>query len=925
MKVFKPLQISLLNKCFSWQKKNKFAVTCLIGFDFDDQKEIILEQDLWKLIPDQMGEDLFDIGMPKPQGEVLVYGQYHSPGGKPVPADDASVTLGAVRKSVRVIGNRYWRAIIGPTEPEPFVSLPIRYDYAFGGSAYAKNPAGKGMDEVDYFGEPRLPLPNIETPDNLVTSSSSRPMPAGFAAFRPEWEQRVSLMGTYDENWKNNHFPDLAPDLDWNHFNAAPKDQWINDFWKGDESFEIRNMHPEKPLLSGRLPGFKVKSFVAMKGDDSIQIKQVEMKAETVFLFPEEETGIMLYRGTIQVEEDDASDIDHILCAFESLNESPRSKEYYEAALIDRLDEKQVFKYMLTTKDLIPQSVRCGFAQLLDAADQQGENILVENIKARADLEKENANALLEEQRQALKKQLEDAGIDPAPYLEKLDSKNSAEIEDPALKALMESMEKVLPGCTAEDGRPVDISKFDFTALQKMTEQVEGLAEDKKNEQFEKLREYAAKLEGEAGEQAREKVEEAIKKTEGLQPLPRPSIREILENIDQQLLAFAQSRQLMLEQGIDVENLPSPTITSKEVQEKTQEAINGAKSVYRIGAHYITGTPPHEVPLDIVLHRFKKDMARGASMADGDYSGVDFSGMDLKGINLSGCFLEYANFTATNLSGANLSGAIITHAKLNKANLTDVNLTEANLGGSTLLGAEFIKANLMDAVLSRANCAGAKFIDCNLQGVNFIETKMGNVEFHKCRTHMANFIELEFNGGSVKECDFIECNFVKCVLKDCDCRASNFSSSNFFECHLDGSKFIGAQLKNVRLPGGSTARYCDFNGAMLDQSNFRDVDAIGSYFEKSSLSAADFSGANLQKSHFYAAVAKRTLFVKSDLCEADLSSFNLMEGSLTKARLTNADLSHANLYGVDFMGATIGDTNFSGANLDLTLLEMARP
>jgi uncharacterized protein YjbI with pentapeptide repeats len=46
---------------------------------------------------------------------------------------------------------------------------------------------------------------------------------------------------------------------------------------------------------------------------------------------------------------------------------------------------------------------------------------------------------------------------------------------------------------------------------------------------------------------------------------------------------------------------------------------------------------------------------------------------------------------------------------------------------------------------------------------------------------------------------------------------------------------------------------------------------------------------------------------------------------LMDARLTSADLSYSNLYSVDFMNATVGGTDFTGANLDMTRLEDWRP
>ena len=324
MRVFKPLQLSLQHKTFSWENKNQFAVTLLLGFPFDREQEVLLEQDLWQFLPDQLGSDaMLDLCMPKPQGEVLVYGNYHAPGGQAVSAEQVQVKIGSVNKSLAVIGNRYWRALLAPTDPEPFTEMPISYEYAFGGKDYKKNPTGKGMDEVDVFGEMRLPMPNIEDPDNLVTSTNHRPEPAGLGPLDMMWEQRAAKTGTYDEAWQRDYFPGYPPDLDWTHFNAAPKDQWIDEFWGGDERFQILNMHPTKTQLDGSLPAFRTRCFIEKKLDNGLLFTEVEMRAETVCLFPTVETGVLIYRGVIDVKEDDASDVEHLLVAYENLDQSP--------------------------------------------------------------------------------------------------------------------------------------------------------------------------------------------------------------------------------------------------------------------------------------------------------------------------------------------------------------------------------------------------------------------------------------------------------------------------------------------------------------------------------------------------------------------------------------------------------------------------
>lgn len=902
------------------------SVTFLLGFPFDPSREVMMEQDLWQMIPKQLDDEMLDIGMPKPQGEVLVYGNYYAPGEKPVTADTVRLTVGTIDKKISVIGNRYWRTLLTPTAPEPFKYLPLRYNYAFGGSKYARNPLGKGLDEVDVLGEMRLPMPNIEDPDRLITSTDDRPLPAGFSSYNPSWEQRVKMMGTYDENWKNNHFPDYAPDLDWRHFNAAPADQWISDFWHGNESFSLENMHQTQTLQTGKLPGFRARCFVERQSTDAALISEVKMQAETVCFFPDVETGVMIFRGTIDIEQDDGSDIEHLLAAFETLDEPAKDRDYYEHQLRDRQDEKNTFKYMMTTRDLIPSSVRCGFSQLLDGVSQSGENELIKNVETRAENEKNNALVLRDEKILQLKQKLLDAGIDPAPYIEKLKNDGAAEINDPQMKMLIDTMEKVLPGCTKGDGKNIDIEAFDFSALADLSKQTDVIAATKKQQAVDQLRKIAdAADDNEAGQKVKDKINAAIQQMDEPNPLPRPQFEEFVTSIRHQLEQADQARQLLIQQGFDETSIPKPDFDINQIEEQVKKSAEGMRQAYRIGAHYIEGKPPHTVPLDIVKHRFSNAIERRQSLVGGDYSGVDFSGMDLSGIDFSDCYLEYANFTDACLRGANLKRAILTHSNLTNADFSNTDLHEANLGGSHLSGAIFEQSNLKDAVLSKAECSGAIFIDCDMNNVNFLEAGMTGVKFHKCRTKSANFIEIDFTGADFIECEFLECNFVKCTLKDGDFSNANLSNSNFVECILDGSKFISAQLTNIRLPGGTTARYCNFDKSVLDKSNFRDVDAEGSSFEEATFHMADFSSANLQKSRFYAASGKRALMVKADLFEADLMSMNLMEGSLMKARLTNANLSYANLYSVEFMGAIVGGTDFLNANLDMTIMEDWRP
>ena len=70
--------------------------------------------------------------------------------------------------------------------------------------------------------------------------------------------------------------------------------------------------------------------------------------------------------------------------AYENLAQAPRTKEYYNEALRNRLDEKKVFKYMMYTKDIIPDSERDGFSRLMDGANMDDESEFSRNMEAGA-------------------------------------------------------------------------------------------------------------------------------------------------------------------------------------------------------------------------------------------------------------------------------------------------------------------------------------------------------------------------------------------------------------------------------------------------------------------------------------------------------------------------------------------------------------
>ncbi|MGB5986494.1 MAG: DUF2169 domain-containing protein, partial [Desulfobacterales bacterium] len=120
--------------------------------------------------------------------DILIFGDAVAPGKKSTRTLDVSARCGRIHHQLAVFGDRFWHAREGglsPTDPEPFVTMPLTNDRAFGGSAimagaevfHPINPEGRGFLCEKQQVEGTL-LPNLEDPDSLIVHWRDMPRPA---------------------------------------------------------------------------------------------------------------------------------------------------------------------------------------------------------------------------------------------------------------------------------------------------------------------------------------------------------------------------------------------------------------------------------------------------------------------------------------------------------------------------------------------------------------------------------------------------------------------------------------------------------------------------------------------------------------------------------------------------------------------------
>lgn len=917
MRTINPLQISSITRNYTFEKKNYLAVASLLGFPLSGGRPL-LEQDLWTKLTEALGDNVLDTGMPKPNGEILLYANYHSPDGKPVTAGRALLKCGSVDKELAVIGNRYWRALIGPSEPEPFTSLPLSYEYAYGGAKYDKNTIGKGMAAVDVFGEQRVPLPNIEYPDNLMTSESQRPDPAGFAALDLMWQQRQKYAGTYDEKWVQDYCPAYPVDLDWNHFNCAPDDQWVSGFWQGDESYSLNNMHPDLAVIQGNLPNFRGRCFVLPKDAQNAALTEIEQRLETVFFFPEQDMGVLLWRGVIEVEEDDLTDMQAMVCAFEDAALAPRPLAHYQQAYENREDPQLQLKYLNNTEDLIPERVPCGYRYVTLSEDDMNMPML-ENMFAGAEESKNEAIEQANQQKAALKQQLQDLDnvLSPEVLEEKLTELDKP-IDFPEFK--VPSKEERLKLAKQELlTDPVDFSKLE--------DDINASVADTREQAKLQLQDlYESMQEQGVDEEALAVITEAQKNLDLPPVLPRPSIDDMRQQLDEQLADIEKQKQEILKNQGDISGFPEIETDFDAVFAKFKELEVIQKNGYRLSAHQgELGRNPHSRQLSEIRQDLLTAYQNGESLKDGDFACIDLSNQDLTGINLEGAYLEQVNFSGSILNQAKFRGAILAGANLSGATINDADFATANLGKVDFSRASLKNTSLKQAIVAESQFIRTALIDCDLSETDTTDTAFTEVDFsHSCLNHF-RADKLDLSSSKFDHCQLSEAVFTQCQFEHSSFLEASMVKASFSECRGEHVNFSRANLENVRFHEDSVFHHANFTDTMLERAVFLEASLEDARFDRANFYMADFSRSNLQRASFHCAIGKKAQFIKSDLAAAKMTSMNLMEGTLMKARLTSADFSDSNLYAVDFLNATVGGTNFSGANLDYSQLEHWNP
>ncbi|MDA7418766.1 DUF2169 domain-containing protein [Xenophilus arseniciresistens] len=876
MQVFKPMQLGLSTRPMEHRKRFGLCVSALLHFPFTEAAQasptLWTDMSLWNFLATDMPEGpLLDEGVAKLTPEFLVHGHAYAPreaDGSPGRRCAVRVRLAGVEKTLAVSGDRAW--VDGQaTEPAPFERMPLSWDRAYGGADFPNNPLGRGRAPQPQADGRLLRLaPNVE----YIRQRQSRPdeavPPAGLGRIDPMWPQRARFRGTYDENYLKDHSPGFAPDLDWKFFNLAPEDQWLPAPLAGDEPFDLHHLHPGRPHIQGRLPGFVARVFAQYRPESpgaEPKLREVPLRLSTVWFFPHAERGALIFQGLAEVQEDDGSDIIGLMGAVERLGER-RDDEHYRQAWERRTDPKDGGLHALRESDLLPD----GLVPLDPEFEASKASLAVQGLQGEA--QRRRAELIVEDARA----QAVAAGKDP------------------------DAMGLRMPEAEAPPT-------------------LENLADYAQAKRLEAAKDHREALEAAARQILA--AEEELQR-QGMAPPPPHRGPPVLRGAQQ----FGELRQQMTGGQPPT---PEQARELAELQRKFVELERAQRFEYQQSAHMqppAPRMPPEQaVSLRAELARAHQRAQEPANQGHPnpmlllDLTGADLSGLDLRGAQLPGAWLESADLRGANLSGANLDGAVLAHADLRGAILIGCSLRAANLGRAQLEGAVFDRSNLSRAIFMHTRVDQVQMRGVQLGGVNLLESEWGQVDATDAHAVDVNFTKLDLSRCTWDGAQLAGANFLECTLKGASFVRADLSSANFVTCQAQGLRAPGARLRGATFVERTDISGCDLRSADCAQTNFGGMALRGARLEQAQLTGANLRLADLTDADLTHAVAIGALLARARMVRVKARGANFMNAVLQNADLRSADLGASNLHAADLSRVRLDTaTSIDGALITRT-------
>ena len=180
--------------------------------------------------------------------DLFAFGHAYAPHGRPATASWVTLQVGSLQRRLAVFGDRFWkRGGSSHTPPRPFETMPLTWKYAYGGKALREgnevpngyNPHGKGYVLVGEDAE-GVALPNVEDPEQLVTTWNRKPVPMTFGPVPPY--SQFGADDTFDIDQRTGEWAFRGKSYNAAHPKLRPHTLRPNEW------FQIDGMTPDGPV-----------------------------------------------------------------------------------------------------------------------------------------------------------------------------------------------------------------------------------------------------------------------------------------------------------------------------------------------------------------------------------------------------------------------------------------------------------------------------------------------------------------------------------------------------------------------------------------------------------------------------------------------------------------------------------------------------
>ncbi len=820
-----------------------------------------------KWLAERFAKQSYDHGLQKSRGGFAVHGSAYPLSDSQQQGMAVRASLGPQSKTLHVFPPRQWRKGLSGWAIEQVGVLnvvPLDWQHAYGAKTYPDNPEGIGYT-ADLEKAEGLPLPQIEDTRTPLRAPGEKLTPASLLPLPAQATERMAFLGTCDEQWKKQRAPFLPLDTDPRWFDEVAQDQCTQGYWIGNEAWSVAGMHPQQAEVSGRLPGLRPRLFVQRRAlaqapalpKDQLAIEPIEeatLELDTVWLFPDVERMLLLYRTTLRVTDIDGEDLAVLAVGIEHAGEPVKSREQWVAELWPQPLARAVEDPLV---DLPPP---------LDVEKIKAESLAKMQVAmdARyASFAEKQAKVYAQAQEMAAKN-----GVTIDPSLLKL-------VQAPNLAEIAKNL-------------PAERPAFDPAKHRAELEARINAAKAQAEKQFDEMARRA-------GQDPQALLASAKAHANSLSL----ASYDPCTAIDKSDLPAAKKAELRAQVEAGMAKMKA---TQAEIESKTS-AVKAAIAANRPKLPELSALP---TPKPRIV--WTRELLEASHKAEEKLDGERFIDLDLSSIDLSGGVLQNCTFENCQFKEAKLANGLFSRGRFSNCDFTQADLQQALLDSSTFKDCTFTQAKLDKASLNAVHVEKSPFDAADLTQVlapraQFVDSSFVGAKLPQADLAGARWRQCDLSGVNLQDANLAKAQFHACLLDNADLSRAALPAASWSQVTGRAVNLSEANLQNWRIDQGCRLPALNLNNANLTRASLQYAGLENASLRGSNLSKALFSRCDLSHADGYHANAASADFTGSNLSYSSWQGANFLEARLRKVSLSNADLRGSNLHGLNSEGA----------------------